>query len=121
MAIDIPKVLIDLAIILFSTKILGLVMRRLGLPQVVGMVIAGLLIGPAIWGCFGWWSPIRPEGAEKNFLNAFAEIGVVLILSRRDSKRTFRSSNVPDSSPRSWRSAALSCRLRAERFSRFRF
>ena len=80
MTIDIPRVLLDLAIILFSTKIMGLVMRKLGLPQVVGMVIAGLLIGPAIWGSFGWWSPINPEGAEKNFLNAFAEIGVVLIL-----------------------------------------
>ena len=40
----------DLAVILLATKLLGMLMRKLGLPQVVGAVIAGLLIGPAIWG-----------------------------------------------------------------------
>ena len=77
---DITVILMDLAIILFATKLLGLLMRKLGMPQVVGAVIAGLLIGPAIWGQFGWWSPIQPTEGEQNFLNGVAEIGVVLIL-----------------------------------------
>ena len=75
--LDISKVILDLAIILFATKVLGLLARRLGLPQVVGAVVAGLLIGPAIW---GGWAPVNPSGAEKNFLAGIAEIGVIMIL-----------------------------------------
>lgn len=39
--------LLDLALILFTTKILGLVTRRYNMPQVVGALLAGLLMGPA--------------------------------------------------------------------------
>lgn len=77
---DITSILLDLAIILFATKAMGMLMRKIGLPQVVGMVIAGLLIGPAIWGQFGWWSPIRPTSESTVFLKGIAEIGVVMIL-----------------------------------------
>lgn len=77
---DITSILLDLAIILFATKAMGMLMRKIGLPQVVGMVIAGLLIGPAIWGQFGWWSPIRPTPESTVFLKGIAEIGVVMIL-----------------------------------------
>ena len=69
----------DLAVILLATKLLGMLMRKLGLPQVVGAVIAGLLIGPAIWGRFGW-APVNPTESEAQFLDGIAEIGVVIIL-----------------------------------------
>ena len=36
------KYLLDIALILISTKILGLLTRRIQLPQVVGALIAGL-------------------------------------------------------------------------------
>ena len=42
------KYLLDIALILISTKILGLLTRRIQLPQVVGALIAGLLLGPAL-------------------------------------------------------------------------
>ena len=77
---DITDLFWDLAVILLFTKLFGMLMRKLGMPQVVGMVIAGLLIGPAIWGQFGWWSPVNPTGSEKDFIDGVAEIGVVLIL-----------------------------------------
>ena len=38
-----------MAIILLATKSLGLLMRKLGLPQVLGYILAGILIGGAIW------------------------------------------------------------------------
>lgn len=78
--LDITDLFWDLAVILLFTKLFGMLMRKLGMPQVVGMVIAGLLIGPAIWGQFGWWSPVNPTGSEKDFIDGVAEIGVVLIL-----------------------------------------
>ena len=39
--------LLDLALILLTTKILGLVTRRYNMPQVVGALLAGLMMGPA--------------------------------------------------------------------------
>ena len=78
---DITMILWDLAVILLSTKALGMLMRKLGLPQVVGAVIAGVLIGPAIWGRFGW-APVNPSAGsgEQAFLTGMAEIGVIMIL-----------------------------------------
>ena len=40
--------LLDLALILLSTKLLGLLTRRINMPQVVGALVAGLLLGPAV-------------------------------------------------------------------------
>ncbi len=79
-----------LAIILFSTKSLGLVFRHYGLPQVLGFIIAGILIGPAIFGelcgfCFigfanrGYFALF--EIAEGNdALEIFSKIGVLLLM-----------------------------------------
>ena len=39
--------LLSLALILLSTKIFGLVTKRVKLPQVVGALMAGLILGPA--------------------------------------------------------------------------
>ena len=40
----------DLAIIFLSAKIFGLLAQKLKAPQVVGEIVAGLLIGPSILG-----------------------------------------------------------------------
>ena len=42
--------LLSLALILLSTKIFGLVTKRVKLPQVVGALMAGLILGPAYLG-----------------------------------------------------------------------
>lgn len=75
----------QLAIILFATKMFGILMRKIGLPQVLGFIIAGLLVGPAIWGLF-----FNLEGANNIFpivmndnnpyLKAFAEVGVIFVM-----------------------------------------
>ena len=39
--------LLDLALILLSTKLLGLLTQRFQMPQVVGALLAGLILGPA--------------------------------------------------------------------------
>lgn len=38
--------LLDLAIILLATKALGLLTKRVQMPQVVGALLAGLVLGP---------------------------------------------------------------------------
>ncbi len=81
---DIIDFLCQLAIILFSTKMLGILMRKIGLPQVLGFIIAGLLIGPAIWGLIfnlEGQSLIFPISIENNPpLRAFAEVGVIFVM-----------------------------------------
>ena len=76
------NILYDLAVILLATKFLGLTTRRFGLPQVVGMALAGLLIGPAIVSHLGlgFDGLVVPTGSEMDTLKAFSQVGVCLIL-----------------------------------------
>ena len=60
----------DLTIIIFFAKIFGLIARKLRAPQVVGEIVAGLLIGPSV---LGW---VQLNG----FIDVCAQIGVVLLM-----------------------------------------
>lgn len=62
--------LLDLALILLTTKLLGLVTRRYNMPQVVGALLAGLLMGPACLNILH----------ETTFIHDAAEIGVVVLM-----------------------------------------
>jgi len=64
--------LLSIAIILLSTKILGLTTQKFKLPQVVGALFAGLIIGPAILN-------IIPQ-ESMNLLNHISEIGVIVLM-----------------------------------------
>ncbi|MDO5291907.1 MAG: cation:proton antiporter [bacterium] len=64
------RYLLDLAIILLSTKLLGLVFQKFKLPQVIGALLAGIIIGPA---CFG-----IVEKTE--LITALSEIGVIMLM-----------------------------------------
>ena len=83
MEFDVINILYYCAVILLFTKLFGIVTRHIGLPQVVGMIIAGLLIGPAIVGQLGlggFRGLVAPTEAEMNVLKSFSQIGVVFIL-----------------------------------------
>ena len=79
-----------LAVILFFTKTIGLTFRHFGLPEVLGFIIAGILIGPAIFGDFCGFTIIGFEGhdyyslleisAESKGLNIFSKIGVLFLM-----------------------------------------
>lgn len=60
----------DLAIILVAAKFCGILARKLKAPQVVGEIVAGLLLGPSL---LGWVN-------QSDFLTQMAEIGVVLLM-----------------------------------------
>ncbi len=83
MEFNVTHIMLYLAIILLTTKGLGIFSRRIGLPQVVGMVIAGLLIGPAIFSqitSISFDGLIAPDEVEMSVLRTFSQVGVVLIL-----------------------------------------
>ena len=62
--------LLDLALILLSTKILGLIAQKFQMPQVVGALIAGLLLSPAGLGLL----------SETEFTKQLSELGVIVLM-----------------------------------------
>lgn len=64
------EILRDLAIILLSAKVCGMLARKLKAPQVAGQIVAGLLIGPC---CLGLVQ-------QSDFITKMAEIGVILVM-----------------------------------------
>lgn len=64
------QIFLDLAIIIIFSKFFGLLARKFKAPQVVGEIVAGLLIGPSILGLV----------EQTDFLTQMAEIGVILLM-----------------------------------------
>lgn len=60
----------DLAVIIVSAKVFGLIAGKLKAPQVVGEIVAGLLIGPCVLGIV----------KDSDYLKLIAEIGVVMLM-----------------------------------------
>ena len=67
---DSLSIIKDLAIIVIVAKFFGLLARKCKAPQVVGEIIAGLVIGPCL---LGWVQ-------QSDFLTQMAEIGVILLM-----------------------------------------
>jgi len=67
---DSIRYLLDLAIILFAAKLFGIVGRRFGIPEVVGEILAGLVVGGTVLGFV----------KESDFLSKMAEIGVIMLM-----------------------------------------
>ena len=62
--------LLDIALILLSTKVFGLITKKFHMPQVVGALLAGLILGPAMLGVI----------TETDFLNQVSELGVIVLM-----------------------------------------
>lgn len=62
--------ILQLVIILFFVKIAGQISVRLGQPSVLGKIIVGIMIGPAV---LGWVQ-------ETDVLRVFSQIGVLLLM-----------------------------------------
>lgn len=60
----------SLAIIIVSAKCFGILARKLHAPQVVGEIVAGLIIGPSVLGLVN----------QNDFIVIMAEIGVILLM-----------------------------------------
>ncbi len=62
--------LMDIAIILIFTKVLGLITKKFSMPQVLGALIAGLILGPAGVNLLH----------ETHFISSMAELGVIILM-----------------------------------------
>ena len=63
-----------LAIILISTKVLGLFSRKVHMPAVVGALVAGIILGPSVL------KLITLDGTNGVYLEITAEIGVIFLM-----------------------------------------
>ncbi|SQC05985.1 Na+/H+ antiporter [Clostridium perfringens] len=64
--------LFDLALILISTKLFGLITKKIRMPQVVGALVAGVVLGPAFLNVL----------SETEFIQNLAELGVIVCLQQ---------------------------------------
>jgi Kef-type K+ transport system membrane component KefB len=75
--------LLQIAVLLLLALCLGRLAARLGMPAVVGELLAGVLIGPSLLGGLapgltGWLLPSRPDQAH--LLDAVGQLGVLLLV-----------------------------------------
>src|SRR4051812_29705169 len=68
---DITTVLTDILIVLVAAKVAAEVAERIGIPAVVGEILAGILVGPSVLGLVGHADEV---------LRTLGEIGVILLL-----------------------------------------
>lgn len=64
------RIILIFALILFSTKFFGILTKRVHLPQVVGALIAGILLGPAVFDL------VEPNET----ISVLAELGLIIML-----------------------------------------
>lgn len=62
--------LLMIAVILLSTKLFGLLSERVHMPQVVGALLAGIILGPSVLGLI----------EETDFLLKTSELGVIILM-----------------------------------------
>ncbi len=67
---EIYQILLELSVIIIAAKFCGVLAAKIGAPQVVGEIIAGLILGPT---CFNF---IQAD----QFISYMSEIGVVMLM-----------------------------------------
>ena len=72
---------LQLAVILCVCRIVGWLAQRMGQPQVVGEMIAGVVLGPSVFGALapGWQEALFPS-ATKPVLFAVCQVGLVVYM-----------------------------------------
>ena len=68
---DIAEILRHILIVLVAAKVAAEVAERIGIPAVVGEIVAGILIGPSL---------LNAVGGGDEVLRTLGEIGVILLL-----------------------------------------
>ncbi|MED3660855.1 cation:proton antiporter [Ureibacillus sp. FSL K6-8385] len=67
---DVFDFILQIVLVLFVAKIAGQISLRLGQPSVLGKIIAGIVLGPAV---LGWIE-------QTEIIHVFSEIGVLLLM-----------------------------------------
>jgi Kef-type K+ transport system membrane component KefB len=79
--------LVQLAVIILAARAGAVVARRLGQPSVVGEIVAGLVLGPSVFGALApdvfaavFRGPAGQGGQLEAALTGFSQVGLILLL-----------------------------------------
>ena len=64
-------------------RLLGEWMQRIGQPAAIGQLLAGIILGPSVFGAIwpaGQQAIFPPNSSDQQMLNAVSDIGVLLLL-----------------------------------------
>jgi Kef-type K+ transport system membrane component KefB len=75
------QVLLAMAVVIVVARVLGTIARRLHQPQVMGEVVAGILLGPSFFGWVAPWaaSEVLPASVAP-YLAVISQVGTVLYM-----------------------------------------
>jgi Kef-type K+ transport system membrane component KefB len=72
---------LQVAVVLLASRLAGLLFKRIKQPQVIGEMVAGILLGPSL---LGWAAPWAANAlfpaASLGYLNALSQIGLVFFM-----------------------------------------
>jgi Kef-type K+ transport system membrane component KefB len=79
--VQLAILLLQIAVILVAIRLVGWLFRRLHQPQVVGEMVAGIVLGPSVLGALApkLSAAVFPEKSLA-FINALSQVGLVLFL-----------------------------------------
>jgi Kef-type K+ transport system membrane component KefB len=79
--IDLFKLILQIGVILLTARIVGMLFKKIHQPQVMGEMVAGILLGPTL---FGWLAPAMSKALfpapSLGYLNALSQVGLVLFM-----------------------------------------
>lgn len=73
--------LIQIGIILVTSRLIGMIFKKFHQPQVIGEMIAGIMLGPSLlgWAAPGIFTTLFPS-SSLDFINALSQIGLVVFM-----------------------------------------
>jgi Kef-type K+ transport system membrane component KefB len=80
-AFSLGLLVLQVAVVLLVARLVGLLFKRLRQPQVIGEMVAGIMLGPSL---LGWVAPDVSSAlfptASLGYLNALSQIGLVFFM-----------------------------------------
>jgi len=79
--LDLFHLVLQIAVILVAARVVGFLFQKINQPQVMGEMVAGILLGPSL---LGWLAPgvsaaLFPP-ASLSYLNALSQVGLVVFM-----------------------------------------
>lgn len=75
------KLILQICVILVTARVVGILFKKIRQPQVVGEMVAGILLGPSL---LGWVSPQLSSAlfppSSLGYLSALSQVGLVLFM-----------------------------------------
>ena len=78
---DLLLLIVQIGVVLIASRVVGLAFRRIGQPQVMGEMAAGIMLGPSLlgWAAPGLSATLFPP-ASLGFLSSLSQVGLLIFM-----------------------------------------